>query len=399
MGKVHFLLLLIFMFSFGVQGQSKLVKNKFILSGELKGINEQYLIFSYTTMKGDRVKDSVLILKEKFQFEGYISEPARAFIYHSNPSKLNGNSNFAWIFIEPVKMKISIVPGKFNELKLEGSKTQDELVKLNKMLSIVTDKTGPIFKEYNTLTNYYSQRKKDGAGKDELLELENKLGSLREEMDSYSGQSRSISNAFYKKHPNSFVTIYNLTTYARSYPYTELADYYSSMSMNVKKSQAGLEFKKILDKIDESLPGKMAPGFVSIDLSGDSLKLSSFQGKYVMLDFWATWCKPCRAENPKLIELYKKYRGEKLEFIGIADDDRRVAEWKTAIEKDGISIWKQILSGKQGETEKGISGLFNVYLLPTKILINPDGVIIGRYEGDEDKDKFYQQLDSLFLKE
>ncbi len=399
MKKVHCLFLLIFMFSSGVQAQSKLTKNKFVLSGELKGINEQYLIFSYTTMTGNRVKDSVLVLNEKFRIEGYISEPTRTFISHSNPSKLNGNSNFTWIFIEPAKMKISIVPGKFNELKLEGSKTQDELMKLNKMLSIVSDKTGPIFKEYNTLSNYYTQRKKDNAGKNELLELENKLALLREEMDSYSGQRRSISNAFYKKHPDSYVTIYNLTTQARSYLYTELADYYSSMSMNVKKSQAGLEFKKVLDKIDESLPGKMAPGFVSIDLLGDSLKLSSFKGKYVMLDFWATWCKPCRAENPKLIDLYKKYGGEKLEFIGIADDDRRVAEWKAAIKKDGIGIWKQILSGKQGETVKGIGGLFNIYLLPTKILINPDGVIIGRYVGSEDKDKFYQQLDSLFAKE
>ncbi|MBD0833379.1 TlpA family protein disulfide reductase, partial [Aestuariibaculum sediminum] len=129
------------------------------------------------------------------------------------------------------------------------------------------------------------------------------------------------------------------------------------------------------------------------------LKLADFKGKYLLIDFWASWCVPCRKGNPHLISLYHKYHSKGLEILGVSDDDRAHDKWKNAVEKDGIGIWHHVLRGleyKEGtyqriNKDKDISDAYNIHSLPTKILVDPNGVIVGRYGGgggtDDDMDK------------
>ena len=129
----------------------------------------------------------------------------------------------------------------------------------------------------------------------------------------------------------------------------------------------------------------MATDFSTIDINGNTLKLSDKKGKYVLLHFWTSWCVPCRKGNPHLKELYLKYKDKEIEFIGIADDDRAEDAWKKAVEKDGIGIWKHVRRGLKYENgvfdrSTDISDNFGIHTLPTKILIDPNGIIIGRFE-------------------
>ena len=107
--------------------------------------------------------------------------------------------------------------------------------------------------------------------------------------------------------------------------------------------------------------------------NGDSLALSSLKGKVVLLDFWASWCPPCRSGNKKLAKIYKKYNPEGFEIFGVSlDEDER--DWKKAIEKDKIS-WLQVIDPRGQMATTAID--WNVYALPTSYLINKSGDVVG----------------------
>lgn len=116
----------------------------------------------------------------------------------------------------------------------------------------------------------------------------------------------------------------------------------------------------------------------------------------MLVDFWASWCVPCRKGNPHLKELYSQYKAKGFEVIGISDDDRDHDAWKKAVAKDGLP-WQHVLRGLKYDAVKGfdktndISELFGIHSLPTQVLIDPSGKIIARYgEGaaaHEDLDK------------
>ena len=133
---------------------------------------------------------------------------------------------------------------------------------------------------------------------------------------------------------------------------------------------------------------------VTTDIDGKPFRLAGLRGKVVLLDFWASWCAPCRASNPHLKELYAEYKDKGFEIVCIADDDSNLEAWHKAIEKDGIGAFRHVLRGlkwKDGKPDKSadISEHYGIHFLPTKILVGKDGMIVGRYGGGEE-----EQLDA-----
>ena len=144
------------------------------------------------------------------------------------------------------------------------------------------------------------------------------------------------------------------------------------------------------EKIKNGLPGSLAKNFIAMDLKEKAISLTDFRGRYVLLDFWANCFVPCSKGNPHLIELYQKYHSKGLEVIGIADEDAKPDAWKKAVEKNGTGLWVQVLRGynksAKEDAEKDIYKKFGIIMIGTKILIDPNGVIIGRYASEEDKE-------------
>lgn len=121
--------------------------------------------------------------------------------------------------------------------------------------------------------------------------------------------------------------------------------------------------------------GHMAPDFTQNDVDGNPVKLSSFKGKFVLIDFWASWCGPCRAENPNVVKAYAKYKDKNFEILGISLDETNAKDaWLAAIKKDGIT-WPQVSDLKGWKNEAG--KLYAVNSIPQNFLIDPNGKIIA----------------------
>lgn len=152
---------------------------------------------------------------------------------------------------------------------------------------------------------------------------------------------------------------------------------YSQLDETLKNSYQGRETETILNNYSKSKIGEHAPEFLLIDMSQQDCELSSLKGKYILLDFWASWCAPCIEDFPKLKDISLNF-GNGLEVIGISIDEN-TEKWRNAIQKYDLSLWKQ-LSLKENQNFE-LQNLYFVNAIPTKVLIDPDGIIIGRWRG------------------
>ncbi|RYG31829.1 MAG: TlpA family protein disulfide reductase, partial [Chitinophagaceae bacterium] len=140
--------------------------------------------------------------------------------------------------------------------------------------------------------------------------------------------------------------------------------------------------------LDVYTPNELAVDFTYAKRFGNSFSLADQKGKYVVLDFWGSWCVPCIQGLPKMKEYYEKYK-TKVEFVGIACNDLP-GPWQAAVRKYNMK-WTQLLDNR--DIENKIASVYGIQLYPTKILINPEGIIEGVFSGEGSE--FYEKLDSL----
>ncbi|MBB2148304.1 TlpA disulfide reductase family protein [Pedobacter gandavensis] len=173
-------------------------------------------------------------------------------------------------------------------------------------------------------------------------------------------------------HPNSPLNTYVLYGLVEEVSDKEILRLYNLIPDSLTTNSYGKELKFIMDNL---YVGKTAPDFTQVDTAGNKVSLSQFRGKYVLIDFWASWCTPCRAENPHLVEAMKKYGNKKIEIISVSFDDKR-EPWLAAIKKDGIGMWKHVSDLKGRENE--LSKIYRISPIPRNFLIDPDGKIIAK---------------------
>lgn len=156
--------------------------------------------------------------------------------------------------------------------------------------------------------------------------------------------------------------------------YKEMRAAFKKLSRKVRKSTQGKIFDRYLKALENSSVGKRAPGITQFDLDGAPYSLSDLRGKYVLVEFWASWCPNCREENPSLVALYSEFKDKNFEILGVSFDKEYDA-WKKAIEDDKLA-WKHI-SDLQGWNSYA-SQLYGVRAIPQNILVDPEGIIVAR---------------------
>lgn len=375
----------------------------FSINGNIKGKAEGYIYLSYQD-DGSKsyITDSALVENGNFSFKGNLNGPTQAGIMLvRNPRSAE---QYQQLYLVPGTMQLSLNYDHFSDgAVLKGSYVQTEADRLKKMQAPIMAQIKPLSEAYDKANEIYRNAIKAKKDETTLDSLKQVAENAKEAMEPYQKQLKDVIVQFMDKYPGSYVTASMLRFYITGMPVSEGEERYGKLPESIKNSNLGQELKKDLDGLQMGSPGAKAYVFASKELRGEPLSLADNKGKYVLLDFWASWCVPCRKSNPHLKELYSKYKDKGFEIIGISDDDNNNEAWQKAVEKDGIGVWKHVLrgldmkkrmAGEKNETD--ISQYYGIHSLPTKILIDPNGVIIGRYggggENDEAMDKKFSEI-------
>lgn len=316
-----------------------------ILSGQIKEIAGASVKIAYT-LNGVFKTDSLIADKDGFTWKANLSEPQLI--------SLTVDKHSYSYFVGPGRALITGAKNATSSYKLSGSPMQQDAEAFGASIKDLGDREQALSAEY-----------RKGSAEEKAV-----LGKQLEELKT---QKKTKANEFIANHPKSFFSMY-LIAGRSSYGYSEMKPLYDKLDASAKQTEAGKKLAQTLDILKKSVIGSQMADFVQADTSGRPVKLSSFRGKYVLVDFWASWCGPCRAENPNVLKVYDAYKDKGFTVLGISLDDK-AANWKKAIRDDKMP-WTQLSDLKGWKNE--ISTSYGIQGIPSNLLIDPTGKIIAK---------------------
>ncbi len=377
-----YLILILCFFNSSLFGQKFESKNSFELEGVISGESYNGKIFlTYTDNKNNQIVDSASVVNNKFIFKGKIDYPTKAIICNNSRFEMTRFSS-SIIYLEPQRMVVIFDVFDFKTLKLNYSKTQLEYDSLNVIISSTSAKRDSLHIYYRI----YIDQLKSVKEPTEQNEINLKIEELDRVSKINNDKEIQLELDFIDKHPSSFITFDLLKFRIKrgDLKFEIVKAKFDSLSSEIQNSLAGIEFNIFLQKFKESSIGGLAPDFEGKDVNAKPIKLSSFRNnKYVLLDFWASWCAPCREEFPFLKEMYSKYKEKGFEIINVSRDEK-LESWRNAILKDKIGEWKHFSTK---ENNSAIESIYIITGIPVKILINKEGLIVGKWKGGGEENK------------
>nr|MDQ8209967.1 TlpA disulfide reductase family protein [Mariniflexile sp. KMM 9835] len=357
--------ILLIILTVSLQGCSKKNYNLTVKINDLDSPNAKvYLLNSLMKVNSETIIDSASLKNNKFSFEGEIPEPKQVFLVLSKEGNgikdLKNWSGFLSMYLEKGNILVSIKDTVKNAI-ITGSKLNTEF----KLQSEILYGPKKYDDEYNSITE--SIKNEVSEEKKKVLVLE-KAAILNKRIK----YRDSLLFNFIDKNPKSYISLKTLNEFAqKGYEESDLIPYFKRLPLEHRSSILGLEFLENLNKKRVDI-GELAIDFTQNDENGNPIKLSDFRGKYLLLDFWASWCGPCRAENPNLVMAYKKYHDKGFNILAVSLDTKRDA-WLNAIKQENLP-WSHVSDLKGFDNE--VARLYDVKSIPRNLLIDPEGRII-----------------------
>ncbi|SDL14722.1 Thiol-disulfide isomerase or thioredoxin [Pedobacter sp. ok626] len=348
----------ILMGTFNLKSQEKTAG--YTIYGDVTAIPDAEMVY----LTASNLSDSAKVKDGKFAFKGFIGTPERAALR----LKHRGQGRITTIIHED-NLKLFLSNGKvfvksadkFNTSTINAGKLHDEYI---------TYYAG-LFKIYNAMqpvnTRYYAYARENNTKL--MQETKVKLDSLRAIEFAYATD-------FIRKKPKSPIALYAVQELAK--PIANPPDFPSAfllLDTSLQQTPLGRSLQKMIDVKNSYVKGHLIPDFAQPDLSGKLVKVGDFRGKYLFIDFWASWCGPCRLENPNLKRSFEKYKNDGFVVLAVSIDESK-EKWINAINQDGTDNFIHV--GDMKGRANSAAQLLKVSSIPQNFLIDPSGKILGK---------------------
>jgi len=353
--------LLLLMAAITVVSCNKVGENEFIITGKADGIANGVSVFLQKQDSTGLVQvDTAKVKDGKFKFEGKVTEPS---IHLIEVEKIPGK---AVLVLENGEITLDVRKDTIGKSKVGGTYSNDQLAvysaaneKINKRMMAFQNANMAKFSE--------AQSKKDTVT----------INALLKENSGFQKDMEKLAMDHMEKHPKSYLTVIFLQQ-SLSMPNADMAKLkkvYEKLDPKLKATKEGKKIKKSLEIQNNAKVGSLAPDFSGPGPDGKIISLKESMGKLTIIDFWASWCAPCRQENPNVVALYKEFHDKGLNIIGVSlDREGEATKWKEAIAKDGLT-WTQISNLKFWDDP--IAQKYNVKSIPATFLVDANGKIIA----------------------
>lgn len=348
---------------------SGMAQEGFRVSGEIKELKEPAIVYLAIIQNGRYVNvDSATVENGNFLLQGKVSDPQPAILnlQRQATGSAQQSTDQLSLFLENSDIHV-LGTDSVKTAVVTGSVSDQQQRELQ-------GKIVPLTKEIIGIQTYFADKPKeelyvDGKPKEEAQRAADRFKHLLEEV-------KRIYSGFVESHPDSYFAlyVYNTNVLTSKFEPQQVEPLFHRFSPELRSSELG---KQVWEKIQSAKRmdiGTKATDFTQDDLNGNPFTLSSLRGKYVLVDFWASWCGPCRAENPHLVKAYEALKDKDFEVVGVSLDQNKSA-WENAVKTDNLP-WIHVSDLKGWKNE--VSMLYGINSVPQNFLLNPDGVIIGK---------------------
>jgi peroxiredoxin len=326
---------------------------QYSLSGHIEGASDVSIYLQQRIDKAYVSIDSVTSPDGTFEFSGSVDIPDVYYI------SLTGGRGKAMVFLENSDISLQAHKDSMFKPQVSGSDVHDEYLDFQSRLEVVYDKYDALYKEY---------REASQVGDTAIA------SELKDQMDELYRSEGVIQMDYLDAHPGSYISPFIAQSLHYGKEVDEIEELLAKLDPSLSATTIVGNIKRRVEVLKAVAVGKMAPDFTQNDTEGNPVSLSSFRGKYLLVDFWASWCGPCRRENPHVVDAYREFHERGLEILGVSLDDSR-EEWLKAIEEDKLT-WTNV--SELSSWSNSAAGLYGINSIPSNLLLDPEGKIIAK---------------------